>query len=561
MLCFVTLDTKAGDGRRAMKPHRFLTESCRVSPAAGLLAALLVCGSGCPAAGPAGDAPADQEAGVISRPPAVAGTFYPGDPAVLRETVRNLLDESPLPEAEGIPRGAVAPHAGYIYSGKCAATVYRVFEGRDVRRVILLGPSHHDGFSRIAVTGASSYRTPLGEIQVDRTAVEQLRTSDVFRGPHPAEGPEHGLEVQIPFLQVVCPNARLVPLLVGRLDLEDVRSAARALARIVDEHTIIVASCDFTHYGPRYGYVPFTRDVRAKLDELDGGAIDRILALDPEAFLDYQQRTGATICGRYPVAVVLETLRERWPGSVRADLLSRYTSADVMGDEANSVSYVGIVFRETQAAATGAAIAPADVRPPPGKESAMNHDAETFTPEEQTFLLRLARETIDRVVDRRASPPHPKPEDVPERLRRPGKVFVTLNEGGELRGCIGTLEAVEPLYESVINNAVNAATRDWRFPTVRPEELGEIEIEISVMSPNRPIPGADHFQVGVHGIILEKSGRRAVFLPQVAPEQGWDREETLAHLSMKAGLPRDAWKEGATFEIFTAQVFGEHAVP
>ena len=143
-------------------------------------------------------------------------------------------------------------------------------------------------------------------------------------------------------------------------------------------------------------------------------------------------------------------------------------------------------------------------------------------------------------------------------------VFVTVNNTGakartegRLRGCIGSMEAREPLVDAVIGAAVSAA-HDPRFPDLAPSELGGVAVEVSVLSPMCPVSGPEDIVLGKHGVLLTKSGRRAVFLPQVATETGWDLPTFLSALSQKAGLAPDAWRTGARFEVFTAQVFGEH---
>ena len=146
-------------------------------------------------------------------------------------------------------------------------------------------------------------------------------------------------------------------------------------------------------------------------------------------------------------------------------------------------------------------------------------------------------------------------EGLPGHLRAPSGAFVTLKRGGDLRGCIGTIEPREPLYQAVLDNGDNAARRDPRFSPVTPPELQDLVIEVSVLSPPRPIDSWEEFKVGEQGIILSKSGRRAVFLPEVATEQGWTREETLSYLARKAGLPADAWRSGASFSVFTTTIY------
>ena len=175
--------------------------------------------------------------------------------------------------------------------------------------------------------------------------------------------------------------------------------------------------------------------------------------------------------------------------------------------------------------------------------------------EQQQKLLTLARETIDMCLTTRKLPPAETSEAI---FLEDRAVFVTLHLNGRLRGCIGTLEAHLPLGEAVREYAVAAATQDPRFRPVSPAEVPHLELEISVLSPMRRVASPDEIQIGKHGVCVRRGSRSGVFLPQVAPEQGWDLETTLTTLCVeKAGLPGDAWKTGAEILCFTAQVFGE----
>lgn len=178
----------------------------------------------------------------------------------------------------------------------------------------------------------------------------------------------------------------------------------------------------------------------------------------------------------------------------------------------------------------------------------------SFTRAERVRLLQFVREALERDL---AGAELPAPPPFP-RLAETGSCFVTLKEAGELRGCIGNIEAFEPLGENLLRNAINASQSDPRFPPLEAEELPFILIELSILTPASPIASAEEFRTGQDGIILRLGGRGAVFLPQVAPEQHWDRETTLRYLSRKAGLPEDAWRRPeARLFTFQAEVFGE----
>ncbi|MBI5481378.1 MAG: AmmeMemoRadiSam system protein A, partial [Deltaproteobacteria bacterium] len=325
--------------------------------------------------------------------------------------------------------------------------------------------------------------------------------------------------------------------------------------------TLVVASSDFTHRGENYDYEPFpalrgkSEALRDKTRTLDMGAVDQIRALDRPAFQAYLDRTGATVCGARPISLVIETLAPRQP--LDSELLSYYTSGDVLGDWGSSVSYVDLVvygpgqYRAPPAGAATPAAAPAAA-------PAVAPAGEGLTPDEKQTLLKLARRSLESAVRTgQSSTALAQGLAITPRLRRTGGAFVTLKARGELRGCIGTLSARRPLFEDVIENAQSAALHDSRFSPVTTAELAGIDLEVSALTAPREVPRAEDFVVGKHGIIIEKNGRRATFLPQVAPEQGWDREKTLAHLARKAGLPADAWRSGTRFWVYEAIVFAE----
>ena len=475
-------------------------------------------------------------AGTAVRSPAVAGRFYPADPAELRRTVERLLAGAPA--AAPVPgiRGLIVPHAGYVYSGATAARAYAAVRGSAFRTVMILAPSHYSAFRGLSIPDVSAYRTPLGDVPLASEACRALRrASPLIAAREAAHAREHSVEVELPFLQATLGRFSLIPILVGRLEPGDYPLLADLLAPYVRDGTLLVASSDFTHYGPAYGYVPFTREVERRIRDLDSQALDRILALDRPGLLAWRERTGATICGIRGIGLLLELLR-RGP-AVRGRILGYTTSGALAGDFTNSVSYAAVLFH--------------------GRDPVMS-----LTPAEKKSLLVLARRALEaRLRDGRDLADPPPGVALSPRLREPAGAFVTLERDGELRGCIGFIEPIRPLYRAVMENAVSAATRDFRFPPVEAEELPRIRIEISVLTPLREIPGPEAFEPGRHGIVLEKQGHRAVFLPQVAAERGWDRETTLEHLCRKAGLPPDAWRRGARFQVFEAEVFREQGPP
>jgi AmmeMemoRadiSam system protein B len=270
----------------------------------------------------------------------IAGTWYPGDKKQLHYQIEDYFAKAKTPALEGRILALISPHAGIQWSGQAAAYGYKLLKGKKVKRVIVLGPSHYSGFRGIATSGEEYYETPLGKIKVDKEISQALYKIPLFQGPRDAELQEHSLEMQLPFLQVALGEFVLVPLVVGEMSVKDYAEAAKVLSPYLDSNTVIVASSDFTHYGYRFGYLPFKEDLRNNLKKLDDGAIKKIIGKDFQGFLNYVDETGATICGTRPIGILLKML----PASAQGTLLNYYTSGDLTGDFSSSVSYASIIF-------------------------------------------------------------------------------------------------------------------------------------------------------------------------------------------------------------------------
>jgi len=491
----------------------------------------------------------------------VAGSWYPADKEHLAPYLDEMLAEvkpPKQPKIDGKIMALISPHAGYRFSGKAAATGYALLRGQDIRRVIVLAISHHLPFRGASIADVTHFETPLGLIPLDSAAVARLRRSSVVSAVEQAESDEHSLEMQLPLLQRVLPTFTLVPILVGRMSDADYAELASVLAEIVDAHTLVVASSDFTHRGDNYGYeVPSGKGtIQERLARVDDVSVEQFLKLRRRGLLDHAERTGTTICGLHPIALLLELLA-KFQGT-RGQVVSRYTSGDVTSDWSSSVTYVDMAF-------TGK-------WPEHSKLEAARAGGEKMFPlsdEDRAVLLRLARASLEASV-RKGSFDGAVKKTVPSTpsLERRAGAFVTLKckmsddgrcigRGDDLRGCIGTIEPTDSVYDTVATRAASAALEDSRFPhTVSVEELPFITLEISVLTPPVPVKSAEEIVIGKHGIILSVGWNRATFLPQVAPEQGWDRETTLRHLARKAGLGEDAWKK-AEYRVYEAIVFGE----
>lgn len=498
----------------------------RILPAGAIVgAAFAACGAW--AAGP-------PDEGQV-RPAQLAGRWYPGDADALARQIDGWLEQASPTELPGKPYGIISPHAGYRFSGQVAAAGYRTLRGHSYRRVIVLAFSHRYASSYQGVdvpAEVTAYETPLGRVPLDRRACDQLLAHPVYASHPGVDRGEHSLELQLPFLQRVLGDFQLVPLLVGRMEVADYTAAAKVMLPLLDSETLLVASTDFTHFGPNYGYEPFDSgaDVPQMIRQLADQAGRQILESDFDGFLQHTRNTKDTICGRGPVSLLLRA--QSMQGGATGFLAAYDTSGRITGDWTNSVTYQSFVFTETPL---------------------------TLSQEAQSRLLRLARQTVTAYLTGQEVP-RVKPADVPDALRAKGASFVTLTNHGSLRGCIGNMTATGALYESVVRNAVSAC-QDRRFvhKPVTAEELDEIEIEISYLTPTKRVADTDDIVVGRHGLLISLGADRGVLLPQVAYERGWTREEFLNQVCAKARLPRDAWKRrDAEVYCFTAEVFGEN---
>jgi len=472
------------------------------------------------------------------RPSPIAGSWYPGSRAALDRQLREFLTEAD-PYTGARPLGLVCPHAGYRYSGATAAWAFKALQQQRYDRVFILGPSHGVALHGLASGGWTHYETPLGRVPVDTAAVERLSAHELISEMDAVDAREHSLEMEVPFLQVVAMGTPVVPLVVGDVSADEIRAVAAALRQEVGPGDLVVVSSDFTHIGPRFGYEPDVgADRPAGIRDLDMGAFEAFSSLDVDRFLDYRAETGATVCGFRPMAVLAAMLAQ---GDSGAEVGLRHydTSGAMTGDWSNSVSYVAAV-------ATG----------PAWNGRGGDESTWRFSRDEQLTLLKLARDTIRARLDGREAPPLDG-YAITDPMRDPSGAFVTLTIDGRLRGCIGEIPPTRPLVEVVQDHAIDAAFRDPRFSALTADEFDHIHIDISALTPPRQVAGHEDIVLGRDGIFLIKGMRRAVYLPQVAVEQGWDLEQTLSSLARKAGLGADAWQEGCTFETFQAQVFHE----
>lgn len=464
--------------------------------------------------------------------------WYYADSEMLKKQIAAFFEKAEVEPIENVI-ALILPHAGYRYSGQTAAFALKAVN-KTYKRVVVIGPTHRAHMAEVlSVPRVTHYETPLGQVPLDVEFIDRLLEYSMFQNVPQAHKAEHSVQIEVPLLQYLQTDFELVPIVAGQCSLKTVKKAGTILRSLIDEQTLVVASSDFVHYGPRFGYVPFRENVREQIKKLDMGAYEFIAALDCEGFVEYKKKTGATICGYIPISILLSMLDE----SAKAQMMKYTNSGEVTGDYSNPVSYLSAVVSGVWPNRT-------DVEP--------QNNNPGLTEKDKEQLLTLARKSIIYALENRRVPQASQlGVTISDSVRQPRAAFVTLNKAGRLRGCIGDIFPRQPLYQSVIHNAINAAFNDSRFPQVVKDECSDITIEISALTAPEPVGSADEIRIGIDGVVLKKDGHSAVFLPQVAPEQGWDINQMLTQLSLKAKLPPDAWKEGASFLVFQADIFGE----
>jgi AmmeMemoRadiSam system protein B/AmmeMemoRadiSam system protein A len=475
-----------------------------------------------------------REPGPIQEP-VVAGTWYPGNPSELKALVESALDKAAGSEVDGKIAAVVCPHAGFMYSGGVAAYSYRALRGKKFDTVMVIGVSHRYPFRGVAIYDCAGFRTPLGVMPVDGAMVSDLmkREPRIKNLPEAFQN-EHSLEMQLPFLQTVLPKAKLVPLIIGDHDFSTCEWLADAVAGCIrGKRVLMVASSDLSHY---HAY-----DTAV---EMDGRLLEKLRAMDPAAFYECLKSGGCEACGRGPILTAMLVAKQLGANSCK--ILHYENSGDVTGEKNSPRGVVGYA-----AAAFFKASADRDEAETPREKA--GSATGRLSDQERAELREIARKSLEAACRGTEAPPVHAGSP---RLKEPGAAFVTLYKKGQLRGCIGHVVARMPLADTVAEMAEAAAIHDPRFRPVRAEELGDIRFEISVLTPLKKINSPEEIEVGKHGLVIARGGSMGLLLPQVATEQGWDKTTFLEHTCLKAGLPRDAWKEkGTEIYVFSAEVF------
>lgn len=449
------------------------------------------------------------------RAPHMAGTWYPAGDNECADMVMACLEKglaSPIPD----PKVIVAPHAGFVFSGEIAGTAFKSLAphaGR-IKRVVIVGPAHRVGFKGLATTSADAWATPLGTVPVDWDALRALMPLPGFSVLDRVFEGEHSLEVHLPFLQRVLEDFTIVPILVGDAGMPLVRDALKLVWG--GPETVISVSSDLSHF---HDY-----DTARGLDLATTRSIE---------LLAHDKIDGNGACGHRPLSGALELARQQ---DLRVTHLDVRNSGDTRGGRDRVVGYGAYAMEY----ADGARIAESD----------------------RNQLLDAARFALRFGVENGRPPQAELGQGLSQSLTAMRASFVSLKIAGRLRGCIGSVIAHQPLLLDVIANAYKAGFGNQRFGPLTEDELGQIDLEISLLSFPRIMRFADEADLvrqvrpDMDGLILQDQGRRGLFLPSV-----WEglpkAEDFVKHLKRKAGLPMDHWSEGLRVFRYTTETFGE----
>jgi len=475
------------------------------------------------------------------RKAAVAGMFYPNDAVQLRTEIQGFLADAGTPTGPA-PKAIIAPHAGYKYSGAIAAKAYARLKPAAgiITRVILMGPCHRVAVKGLALSGADYFETPLGRIEVDKAAEAEIAAMNQVGIFPPTHQAEHALEVHLPFLQELLGDFKLVPIVVGE-------TPPGLVAEVLNKlwggpETLIVISSDLSHF--------LDYDAAQDIDQRTCAAIT---ALGPSKI----ENAGA--CGRFPMGGLLQLAKAR---GMTVETIDLKNSGDTAGSKDRVVGYGAWAFFEP----------PTAKRTMPPKITVRRVDNEPQLPSGTDFeaatkqlladhgdrLLEIADQSI-RYGLANARPMALDLKAEPASLQAPGASFVTLKSAAkQLRGCIGSPTAHQPLALDVAGNAYKAAFGDPRFNAVTSGEYETLHLSISVLSPQAPMHFRDEADLlaqlrpGIDGLVIADGGRRALFLPSVW-EQLPDPQQFLTHLKHKAGLGLQHWSADFKANRFIAE--------
>ena len=407
------------------------------------------------------------------REPAVAGQFYPEDKQELTQMIAQFLNEAELPEITGQVRALIVPHAGYTYSGGVAAHGFKAIQGQDINQVILIGSSHNFYLDKAVIDVNDAWQTPLGQVDLDADLRDALiKESSLFKVDSDFHEPEHSLEVEMPFLQTVLKDFKLLPILVSHeLNKDDLEEISQILSKHIDDETLIIASSDMSHY-PNYEQANYAD--QKVIDAILTGNVSTLQETITQLEKENIPNLSTCLCAQTAVEIVMKIAQKKDNSEIK--FLKYANSGDMdFGDPLRAVGYSSFVFTwEDKSSVFG------------------------LSAEQKKTLLEIAKTSVEKhVLESKLADFNIEDELLNKNLG----AFVTLKKHGQLRGCIGQFEPDIPLYQVVSQMAVSSASKDTRFTPVQDDELNDLEYEISVLSPLRKINDWQeidfHYDVGL----------------------------------------------------------------
>ncbi len=471
-----------------------------------------------------------SQSGSKDRQPVAAGRFYTADKETLNKDLSKLFENCLKPSRQSTVRAIISPHAGYVYSGKVAASAFSAIDRKtSYKNIFVIGSSHVMAFEGASVYNTGDFITPLGKIIVNKEIANKLKTGNkLFDFPVNAHNQEHSLEVQLPFIQFYFKEPlQIVPIIIGTTNNVSIKNLAEILRPWFTPDNLFVISSDFSHY-PSY----------QTANEVDNATANAIVSGNPQKFLNTLKNNSlkgdpglvTSMCG-WTSGLLLLYLAEG-DKNLEFRKIDYCNSGDSgYGNKDEVVGYNAITLTEKKSTARSEKLS----------------DEISFSAEEREKLISLARNNIKSLLYEKKMISVDK-ESLPAIFKVPLGAFVTLKINNVLRGCIGRFISSEPLYQVVLESSQSSAFEDPRFLPLTKEELAKTDIEITVLGPMKKINNINEIILGRHGIYIKKDFRSGTMLPQVATENGWSVEEFLGYTSRdKAGIGWDGWKNAEIF--------------
>ncbi len=467
----------------------------------------------------------------MDRKPVVAGKFYSASKSKLEKYISEFFSGIQCEKNENI-RAIISPHAGYVFSGQVAASVFALINTNNYENVFVIASSHCMRFKGASIYNAGNYETPLGTVEINTEICNKLISeNNIFSFSYDAHAQEHSVEVQLPFLQHIFKNNfRLIPVVIGTGSEKECRQIADALKPYFNNKNLFVISTDFSHY-PDYKNAVKTDNITAEAIICNNSG--KFIKTLHEIKKTNTKNLSTALCGWTSVLSLLY-ITEQNKNIEYKKILYKNSGDSIYGDYDSVVGYYGIAVVDYTCC----------------------EKPFSLSEKEKQYLLKLARNTLSEYIIKNK---FYKVSDTgfSENINKHCGVFVSLYKSGRLRGCIGSFEPGIPLWQLVQEMTISAATKDSRFDVVKEKELKDIKIEISVLTPLKRIHSLEDLQLGKHGIYIKSGFMSGTFLPQVATEQNWTKEEFAGYCSKnKAGIGYYGWKNAELY-IYETITFKE----